>query len=66
MVMLNGVIRREASSESLRSPLLRTLREASYRVTIHTPNQQRQKIGFEILLPAFGAGFGMRANATLR
>jgi len=41
IVMLNGVVRREVSGEMLRSPLLRTLREASYSMTIHTPNQQR-------------------------
>jgi len=39
--MLNGVVRSEASGEILRSTLLRTLREASYRMTIYTPNQQR-------------------------
>jgi len=42
IVMLNGVVRSEASGESLRSPLLRTLREASYSMTIHTPKQQRR------------------------
>jgi len=32
----------ESRDEILRSPLFRTLREASYRMTIHTPNQQRR------------------------
>jgi len=41
IVMLNGVVRSEAPGEILRSPLLRTLRESSYGMTIHTPNQQR-------------------------